>query len=94
MVAGQVEPFGGASFQLKSEGRRSYFDIPLSSSLRGWHRDWFFVKNIESFPAFTGELPMQEPKWGCLQEFREECGEGAARGDREAEEPGAEQGLK
>jgi hypothetical protein len=35
-----------------------FLDLPMKSSLRGWHKTWFYCENHEpSLPAFVGQLP-------------------------------------
>jgi hypothetical protein len=38
--------------------------LPLNSSLKGWHMQWFFCKNHEpSVPPFIGRLPEYIGSW-------------------------------
>jgi hypothetical protein len=56
---------GGCLFQLRSERRSSYIPVGLSSSNRGWHAGWFYLRNdLDQLPAFTGRtFAVAPPKW-------------------------------
>ena len=42
--------------------------IPCDSN-QGWHREWFYIRNLVEapFPAFTGGKPEKQDSWswGC-----------------------------
>jgi hypothetical protein len=39
-------------------------DLPLKTSLRGWHGTWFYYENHEpSLPPFVGRLPEFHGSW-------------------------------
>jgi hypothetical protein len=41
-----------------------FFDIPLKTSLQGWHGTWFYCENHEpSLPSFVGQLPDFQGTW-------------------------------
>jgi hypothetical protein len=36
----------------------SFLDLPMKTSLKGWHKSWFYCENYEpSLPPFIGRLP-------------------------------------
>jgi hypothetical protein len=41
-----------------------FLDLPLKTSLQGWHRTWFYCENHEpSLPLFVGRLPEFQGTW-------------------------------
>ena len=66
-------PMGCAGIQLCSNGVNEYPPMRLSTSNKGWHSHWFYVKNdtAASLPEFTGRLIKEVPeswrKWGVLE---------------------------
>jgi hypothetical protein len=53
---------GGVS--LKTRPRAGFLDLPLKSSLRGWHGTWFYCENHEPYlPSFIGRLPEFQGTW-------------------------------
>jgi hypothetical protein len=39
-------------------------DLPLKTTLQGWHRTWFYCENHEtSLPPFVGQLPEFQGTW-------------------------------
>jgi hypothetical protein len=41
-----------------------FLDLPLKTSLRGWHETWFYCENHEpSLPRFVGRLPEFQVTW-------------------------------
>jgi hypothetical protein len=41
-----------------------FLDLPMKSSLRGWHKTWFYCENHESsLPTFMGRLPECQGTW-------------------------------
>jgi hypothetical protein len=44
--------------------RASFLDLSLKTSLRGWHRAWFYCENHEpSLAPFVGRLPEFQGTW-------------------------------
>jgi hypothetical protein len=53
---------GGVGLQTRP--RAGFLDLPLKTSLRGWHRTWFYCENHEpSLPPFVGRLPEFQGTW-------------------------------
>ena len=46
----------------------SYPAYSLCDSNRGWHGEWFYIRNpVEApFPAFTGGRPVKQKSWSCF----------------------------
>jgi hypothetical protein len=43
---------------LQTRPRDGYLDIPMKTSLRGWHEMWFYYENHEpNLPHFVCQLP-------------------------------------
>ena len=61
MVGSLVEamPVGGFALQREPSTRGSYLAYTPCSSNRGWHGEWFYIRNLEVAPflAFTGRRP-------------------------------------
>jgi hypothetical protein len=43
-----------------------YFDLPISESVHGRQKMWFFLRNDGTvpLPVFTGNRPIPQPNWG------------------------------
>jgi hypothetical protein len=53
---------GGVGLQTRPHA--SFLDLPLKSSLWGWHGTWFYCKNHEPhLPSFIGRLPKFQGTW-------------------------------
>lgn len=51
---------GGAGFQLCGTLRKDYFSLPLKTSNKGWHANWFYIFNpTPSLRDFIGLPPIQ-----------------------------------
>ena len=64
---------GGFSLQRKPSAGGSYpAYIPYDSN-RGWHEEWFYIRNpVEApFPAFTGGRPKRRDSWSWGPSHRE-----------------------
>ena len=65
----EVAPVGGFTLQRKPGMGDSYPAYLPCDSNRGWHREWFYIRNPTAapFPAFTGgRLEKQDSwSWGC-----------------------------
>ncbi len=60
---------GGAGFQLRGTLRRDYFSLPLKSSNKGWHANWFYISNPHpSLPNFVGLPPIPRANWSAMPE--------------------------
>ena len=65
-------PIGCASIHLRNNRANDYPLMRLSTSNKGWHSHWFYVKNDTAapLPEFTGRLIEEVPeswrKWGVL----------------------------
>lgn len=68
-------PIGCASIHLRGSRAKEYIPVKLSSSNKGWHSQWFYLKNVVSLallehalPEFTRSVietvPEQYTKWG------------------------------
>ena len=63
-------PMGCTSIQLRNNRVNEYPSMRLSTSNKGWHSHWFYIKNDAAapMPAFTGRLIEEVPKswrrWG------------------------------
>ena len=61
---------GCASIQLRNNCVNEYPSMHLSTSNKGWHSHWFYVKNDAAapLPEFTGRLIEEVPeswrRWG------------------------------
>jgi len=65
---------GDLALQKKSRPSGYYpTDSPRDSN-RGWHREWFYIRNpkVASFLAFTGRRPEERESWswGCGRKGR------------------------
>ena len=64
-------PMGCASIHLCNNRVNEYPSMRLSTSNKGWHSHWFYVKDdaVAPLPAFSGRIVKEvlEPwKWGVL----------------------------
>ena len=63
-------PIGCASIELQNNQAREYLSMRLSTSNKGWHSQWFYLKYAAAAPLleFIGRLieeaPKQWRKWG------------------------------
>jgi hypothetical protein len=49
---------------LQTHPNSGFIDLPMKSSLRGWHKTWFYCENHEpSLPPFLGHLPEFQGAW-------------------------------
>jgi hypothetical protein len=54
--AAKRQIIGGVSIQ--SHQHRNFLNLPLKSSLKGWHKQWFYCENHKpSLPPFVSHLP-------------------------------------
>ena len=66
-------PMGCAAIQLQNNWVGEYPSIRLSTSNKGWHSQWFYLKNDSAVPLseFTERLieeaPEQWRKWGVSE---------------------------
>ncbi|KAK3121467.1 hypothetical protein QOZ80_8BG0653910 [Eleusine coracana subsp. coracana] len=55
---------GGAGFQLRNKSK--YIDVPLPSTNKGWHADWFYHGNhAPPLSETTIEAPKPRPEWSA-----------------------------
>jgi hypothetical protein len=53
---------GGVGIQ--THPRSDFLDLPLKSSLKGWHKQWFYCVNHEpSIHPFVNRLPEYDATW-------------------------------
>jgi hypothetical protein len=52
---------------MSEHGVDPYFNIPMSRSMKGWWKKWFYLRNDADvpLPVFTGKRPIPLPTWGC-----------------------------
>jgi hypothetical protein len=49
---------------LQTRPHAGFLDLPLKTSLRGWHGIWFYCENLEPcLPPFVGWLPEFQGNW-------------------------------
>ena len=76
MVGSSVEaaPVGGFTLQRKPSAGGSYPAYTPCSSNRGWHGEWFYIRNPETAPflAFTDRRSKERESWswGCGRKGR------------------------
>jgi len=64
---------GCAGIQLRNNQVNKYMSMRLSTSNKGWHSHWFYVRNDAAapLPEFTGHLIEEVPdswrKWGVQE---------------------------
>jgi hypothetical protein len=45
-------------------GGVGFLNLPMKTSLKGWHKSWFYCENHEpSLPSFVGRLPKYNGNW-------------------------------
>ena len=61
----EVTPMGGFALQRKPSAGGSYPVYTPCSSNRGWHEEWFYIRNpVEApFLPFTGRRPERRESW-------------------------------
>jgi hypothetical protein len=53
---------GGVGLQTRP--RSGFLDLPMKTSLKGWHKSWFYYENlVSSLPPFIGRLPEFNGTW-------------------------------
>jgi hypothetical protein len=53
---------GGVGLQARA--CRNFIYVPLKTSLRGWHNQWFYYRNHEpTLPPFVGQFPTFDGTW-------------------------------
>jgi hypothetical protein len=53
---------GGVGLQARAN--QDFLSLPLKTSLKGWHTQWFYCENHEpSLPPFIGRLPKYDGSW-------------------------------
>jgi hypothetical protein len=57
-------PMGCSSIHLRSNRTGEYMSLWLSSSNKGWHKQWFYLKNNTAAPllVFSGRLIKETPE--------------------------------
>ena len=57
----EIAPVGGFALQRKPRSGGSYPTYSPSDSNRGWHGEWFYIRNPAGalFLAFTGKRPVK-----------------------------------
>jgi hypothetical protein len=57
-------PMGCSSIHLRSNWAREYMSLWLSSSNKGWQKQWFYLKNNTAAPllVFSGRLIEETPE--------------------------------
>jgi hypothetical protein len=49
---------------LQTRPHSGFLDLPMKTSLKGWHKSWFYCENHEpSLPPFIGRLPEFSGTW-------------------------------
>jgi hypothetical protein len=49
---------------LQTHPRVDFLDLPMKTSLWGWHMTWFYYENLEpSLPPFVGRFPEFQGSW-------------------------------
>jgi hypothetical protein len=49
---------------LQTRPHSGFLDLPMKTSLKGWHKSWFYCENHEpSLPPFIGQLPEFSGTW-------------------------------
>ena len=69
----EITPVGGFALQRKSSSGGSYPAYIPCDSNRGWHGEWFYIRNpVEaSFPVFTSERLEKQDSWSWGYSCRE-----------------------
>jgi hypothetical protein len=62
---------GGCSLQLRQRRAHQYIPAKLTSSNKGWHDGWFYLRNDDGgLPAYTGKVVTERPDlwgWGVVK---------------------------
>ena len=65
----EIALVGGFALQRKPSAGGSYPAYAPCDSNRGWHGEWFYIRNLVQAPflAFTGGRPVKQKSWswGC-----------------------------
>jgi hypothetical protein len=57
-----IKVIGGVGLQMRPHN--DFLDLPLKTSLKGWHKYWFYWKNHgTSLPPFVGRLSEFSGTW-------------------------------
>jgi hypothetical protein len=49
---------------IQARPHRDFLMLPLKTSLKGWHQEWFYCENHEpSLPPFVSRLPKYDTYW-------------------------------
>jgi hypothetical protein len=61
----ELAPVGGFALQKKGGRSGEYGAYTPAKSNRGWHEEWFYIRNLEQIPflAFTRVCPMKKDIW-------------------------------
>jgi hypothetical protein len=52
------------SIGIQAHPHQDFLILPLKTSLKGWHMQWFYCKNHElSLSPFVGRLPENDKTW-------------------------------
>nr|AAK43494.2 gypsy-type retrotransposon RIRE2 protein [Oryza sativa Japonica Group] len=58
---------GGAGFQLRGTLSQKYFSMPIKTSNKGWHANWFYIQNPEpALPEYSCLPPVYQDTWNSL----------------------------
>ena len=70
--ASQITVAGGAGFQLRPGKSSLYLGLKLATSLKGWHKRWFYIANpAPSLPSYRGLRPLVRDCWNSSPSPRE-----------------------
>ena len=74
----EVAPVGGFTLQRKLGMGDLYPAYLRCDSNRGWHGEWFYIRNpaVAPFPVFTGGRPEKQDSWswGCAKKEKHKVG--------------------
>ena len=61
----RTAPVGGFALQKKLSSSGSYTACTPCDSNRGWHGEWFYIRNLVEapFPSFTRRRPKRQESW-------------------------------
>ncbi|RLM64323.1 orf3 [Panicum miliaceum] len=61
----ELAPVGGFGLQKRARRSGDYPAYTPANSNRGWHEEWFYIRNPvgNPFPSFTGARPMRKDSW-------------------------------
>jgi hypothetical protein len=49
---------------IQAQANRGFLSLPLKTSLKGWHTQWFYCENHEPIlPPFVGRHPEYNDSW-------------------------------